>query len=55
MKHRHFDPVANEFYDHEHLHSGPHRHAVVQMDDGRFVEVVDKTPGNYAPARKDDA
>lgn len=49
MKHRHFDPENNEFYDHEHLHSGPHRH---RFDPTVGRVVANLEPGNYAPARK---
>lgn len=47
--HSHFDPGAGRFVEHEHLHSGPHTHALTQRADGTPVSVVVKGPGNYSP------
>ena len=53
MRHQHFDPDANEFFEHDHVHSGPHQHSIELVRDQSYVITV-KGPGNYAPARKQE-
>lgn len=47
--HSHYAPELGRFVEHEHLHSGAHRHAEVRRADGSAVSVVVRGPGNYSP------
>ena len=53
MRHQHFDPDANQFIEHEHLHSGPHTHGITRRTDGSLQRTTEPGPGNYAPIKED--